>query len=191
MASGSYPAGRRPGRGLGASKHAIDCEPRATARCIARSGARVSPRSRSARSNGASAARRCGCFLPQRRRRGSARHLRGLAARPARGTIQPLAYARGLAGAAIAAGAAVHTRSPVRSAERTGKAWTLVTDGGTVAADWIAVATDAYGGAPWPQGRREQVRLPYFNFATAAAERRAAGLDPAWPRGLLGHADYS
>ncbi len=83
------------------------------------------------------------------------------------GTIQPLAYARGLAGAAIAAGAQVHTRSPVRSAERTGKVWTLVTDGGTVAADWIAVATDAYGGDPWPQGRREQVRLPYFNFATA------------------------
>ena len=36
------------------------------------------------------------------------------------GTIQPLAYARGLAGAAIAAGALVHTQSPVRSAERTG-----------------------------------------------------------------------
>ena len=61
------------------------------------------------------------------------------------GIIQPLAYARGLAGAAIAAGAAIHTRSPVRSAERTGKAWTLATDSGTVTADWIAVATDAYG----------------------------------------------
>ena len=82
------------------------------------------------------------------------------------GTIQPLAYARGLARAAIAAGAAVHTQSRVRSAERTGKFWTLATDSGTIAADWIAVATDAYGGAPWPQGRREQIRLPYFNFAT-------------------------
>jgi glycine/D-amino acid oxidase-like deaminating enzyme len=84
------------------------------------------------------------------------------------GTIQPLAYARGLAGAAIAAGAQVFTGSPVRSAERTGKAWTVATDGGTVTTDWILVATDAYGGAPWPQGRREQVRLPYFNFATSA-----------------------
>jgi glycine/D-amino acid oxidase-like deaminating enzyme len=84
------------------------------------------------------------------------------------GTIQPLAYARGLGAAAIAAGAAIHTQSPVRSAERTGKVWTLTTDGGTVAADWIAVATDAYGGSPWPQGRREQIRLPYFNFATRA-----------------------
>ena len=54
----------------------------------------------------------------------------------------------------------------MRSAGRTGKLWTLATDSGRVAADWIAVATDAYGGAPWPQGRREQIRLPYFNFAT-------------------------
>src|SRR5271165_5173987 len=43
------------------------------------------------------------------------------------GIIQPLAYARGLASAAIGAGAAIHTRSPVRSAERTGKAWTITT----------------------------------------------------------------
>ena len=83
------------------------------------------------------------------------------------GTIQPLAYARGLASAALAAGAVLHTQSPVRSAERTGKVWRLKTDGGTVAADWIVVATDAYAeGGLWPQGKREQIRVPYFNFAT-------------------------
>jgi len=83
------------------------------------------------------------------------------------GVIQPLAYARGLASAAIAAGAALHTLSPVRSAERAGKVWRLKTDGGNVAADWIVVATDAYAnGALWPQGKREQIRVPYFNFAT-------------------------
>jgi glycine/D-amino acid oxidase-like deaminating enzyme len=83
------------------------------------------------------------------------------------GTIQPLAYARGLARVAITAGAAIHTKSAVHSAERTGKVWRLKTDGGTVAADWIVVATDAYAeGAPWPQGKREQIRVPYFNFAT-------------------------
>ena len=83
------------------------------------------------------------------------------------GTIQPLAYARGLARAALAAGAAIHTQSAVRSAERTGKVWRVKTDGGAVVADWIAVATDAYAeGGPWPQGKREQIRVPYFNFAT-------------------------
>jgi glycine/D-amino acid oxidase-like deaminating enzyme len=83
------------------------------------------------------------------------------------GTIQPLAYARGLAGAALVAGAIIHTQSPVRSAEQTGKVWTLKTDSGTVAANWVVVATDAYAeGAQWPQGKREQIRVPYFNFAT-------------------------
>ncbi len=83
------------------------------------------------------------------------------------GTIQPLAYARGLARAALAAGALIHTQSPVRSAERTGADWRLKTDGGTVAARWIVVATDAYAeGAAWLQGKREQIRVPYFNFAT-------------------------
>jgi glycine/D-amino acid oxidase-like deaminating enzyme len=106
------------------------------------------------------------------------------------GTIQPLAYARGLAGAAIAAGARIHTQSPVRSAERAGKAWTLKTDGGTVAADWIAVATDAYGVAPWPQGRREQICVPYFNFATRplSPELQAAilpGREGCWDTRLI------
>ena len=83
------------------------------------------------------------------------------------GTIQPLAYARGLARGALDAGAAIHTQSPARSAERTGKVWRLKTDGGTVVADWIVVATDAYAeGGLWPQGKREQIRVPYFNFAT-------------------------
>ena len=82
------------------------------------------------------------------------------------GTIQPLAYARGIARAAIAAGAKICTRSAVRVAARTNGAWKLGTDAGSVTADWVVVATDAYGGAPWPQGRREQILLPYFNFAT-------------------------
>jgi len=83
------------------------------------------------------------------------------------GTIQPLAYVRGLAGAALAAGAAIHTRSAVRAAEWTGGGWRVATGGGSVTADWVVVATDAYGGAPWPAPRREQIHLPYFNFATA------------------------
>jgi glycine/D-amino acid oxidase-like deaminating enzyme len=83
------------------------------------------------------------------------------------GTIQPLAYARGLARVALAAGAVIHTQSALRSAEQAGKSWRLKTDSGTVTADWIVVATDAYAdGAPWPQGKREQIRVPYFNFAT-------------------------
>jgi glycine/D-amino acid oxidase-like deaminating enzyme len=86
------------------------------------------------------------------------------------GTIQPLAYARGLAAAAMAAGAAVHAGSPVTGYRRDGGRWRVETAGGSVAADWIVVATNAYtsaaAGAPWPQIREEIVHLPYFNIAT-------------------------
>ena len=107
------------------------------------------------------------------------------------GTIQPLAYARGLARAAIAAGAHIHTLSPVRSAERAGKVWRLAAGEGTVAADWVVVATDAYAeGAQWAQGKREQVRVPYFNFATPplAPELQASilpGREGCWDTRLI------
>jgi glycine/D-amino acid oxidase-like deaminating enzyme len=107
------------------------------------------------------------------------------------GTIQPLAYARGLARAALAAGASVHTQSVVRSAERTGTAWRLKTAGGSVTADWIVVATDAYAeGSPWPQGKREQIRVPYFNFATRplSAELRSSilpGREGCWDTRMI------
>jgi glycine/D-amino acid oxidase-like deaminating enzyme len=107
------------------------------------------------------------------------------------GTIQPLAYARGLARVALAAGAGVHNQSPVRLAERTGKVWRLRTDGGSVTANWIVVATDAYAeSGPWPQGKREQIRVPYFNFATKplSAELRTAilpGREGCWDTRMI------
>lgn len=82
------------------------------------------------------------------------------------GTLQPLAYARGLAGAALTAGAILHTTSPVTKAERRGTRWRLETQQGHVEARWLVVATDAYGMGPWRATRDAQVRLPYFNLAT-------------------------
>jgi glycine/D-amino acid oxidase-like deaminating enzyme len=84
------------------------------------------------------------------------------------GTIQPLAYVRGLATAAIAAGARIHTASPARSVTRDGARWMVGGDQGSVTADWVVVATDAYTNGLWPEVRAEQVHLPYFNFATTA-----------------------
>ncbi len=87
------------------------------------------------------------------------------------GTIQPLAYARGLAQAAIAAGARLFTQSPVTTAEDTGDGWILRTSAGSLKAPRVIVATNAYtgagSGAPWPAVRAEIVHLPYFNLATA------------------------
>ena len=82
------------------------------------------------------------------------------------GTIQPLAYVRGLAAAAQAAGAEILTDSPVESFAEQGVGWRVTTAGGTVMADWIVVATNAYTSAPWPEIRAEIMHLPYFNIAT-------------------------
>lgn len=82
------------------------------------------------------------------------------------GTIQPLGYVRGLARAAIAAGAKVYTSSPVTGADQFRGKWTVHTSAGAVQADWVVVATDAYTQAPWQEIRHEQIRLPYFNIAT-------------------------
>ncbi len=85
---------------------------------------------------------------------------------PRAGTLQPLSYARGLAGAAMRAGATICTRSPATAATHDGTQWQVATPAGAVAAPWLLVATDAYSSGPWAALRREQVHLPYFNFAT-------------------------
>jgi glycine/D-amino acid oxidase-like deaminating enzyme len=82
------------------------------------------------------------------------------------GTLQPLAYARGLGQACVDAGVRLHTGSPVTGAERKGERWSLHTQAGAVDAEWLVVATDAYSTGPWQAVGNEQVRLPYFNLAT-------------------------
>ena len=82
------------------------------------------------------------------------------------GTVQPLAYVRGLARAAVANGAALFTDSAVLSAERIEDTWVVRTSSGSARANWVVIATDAYAEGPWRVAREEQVHLPYFNFAT-------------------------
>ncbi|CAM3120633.1 NAD(P)/FAD-dependent oxidoreductase [Asticcacaulis taihuensis] len=82
------------------------------------------------------------------------------------GTIQPLAYVRGLAKAALKEGATIYTGSPALEVTAEGAQWRVKTPQGSVIADWVIMATDAYTSGPWEIIRREQVHLPYFNFAT-------------------------
>jgi glycine/D-amino acid oxidase-like deaminating enzyme len=82
------------------------------------------------------------------------------------GTVQPLAYARGLATAALRAGARVYTESPALRTHEEAGAWRLECPTGSVLADWIVLATDAYGIGAWPAVERELIHLPYFNVAT-------------------------
>lgn len=82
------------------------------------------------------------------------------------GTIQPLAYVRGLACAALSRGARVHAESAVIAVERVGGDWKVTTRRGAVTAPWVVVATNAYSQTPWQALQNELVRLPYFNMAT-------------------------
>lgn len=82
------------------------------------------------------------------------------------GTMQPLAYVRGLAENAIRLGARIHTRSAMSRYENLGTAWRVMTAQGSVTAPWVIIATDAYSSATSSGLRREQVMFPYFNLAT-------------------------
>lgn len=82
------------------------------------------------------------------------------------GTVQPMAYVRGLCRAAMAAGAQVYGHSPVTAVSRGAEGWTLTTPTGTVRADWLIAATNVYTASIWPELATSQIVLPYFNMAT-------------------------
>ncbi|WP_127145447.1 NAD(P)/FAD-dependent oxidoreductase [Pelagibacterium montanilacus] len=95
------------------------------------------------------------------------------------GTIQPLAYARGLARAALELGAVVHTSTPVTGADHADGKWTLRTPSGTLTAPWVIVATNAYTGLergfPFAAQSQELTMLPFFQVATAPLSSNVAG----------------
>ena len=105
---------------------------------------------------------------------GTTAYVGGLLDRRA-GTLQPLAYVRGLAQAALNAGVRLYERSAVRRVEDSKTHWVLHTEDGEVSAPWVVVATNAYTSDVWPALPAELVRLPYFNLATQplAPELRA------------------
>jgi glycine/D-amino acid oxidase-like deaminating enzyme len=61
------------------------------------------------------------------------------------GSINPLAYARGLIAAALAAGAAVYRDTPALALAKNGARWQLRTPQASVDAERVFVATGAYG----------------------------------------------
>lgn len=83
------------------------------------------------------------------------------------GTIQPLAYVRGLAKAAIELGASVFTGSAALRREEAAGRWRIATARGSVTADCVLLSGDVYSTAVAAAIKSEQVRLPYFQMATA------------------------
>ncbi|MER9653795.1 FAD-binding oxidoreductase [Mesorhizobium sp. M0152] len=87
------------------------------------------------------------------------------------GVLNPVEYARGLAGAAEKAGARIFEHSPVASIDRTAEGWTLKTPSGSVHAAKVLIATNAYGGPLNPSLQRTYFPLKVFQIATAPLPR--------------------
>jgi glycine/D-amino acid oxidase-like deaminating enzyme len=82
------------------------------------------------------------------------------------GMLQPLSFSRGLARAAIGAGAAIHGGSPATALVREGRGWRVETPGGAVIADQVLLATNAYTDALWPGLQRSVIPLFSYQVAT-------------------------
>jgi glycine/D-amino acid oxidase-like deaminating enzyme len=83
------------------------------------------------------------------------------------GDLHPLSYVRGLARAAIAAGAAVHGETPALSLRRDGARWRIATPRAVVHADKVLLATNGFTDDLWPALRRTIV--PVFSSIAATA----------------------
>jgi glycine/D-amino acid oxidase-like deaminating enzyme len=81
------------------------------------------------------------------------------------GDLQPLSYARGLARAAIVAGAAIHGQTSATSLRREGGRWRIETPRAVVLAEKVLIATNGFTDDLWPDLRRTIV--PVFSSIAA------------------------
>jgi glycine/D-amino acid oxidase-like deaminating enzyme len=104
---------------------------------------------------------------------------------PRAGSIQPLAFTRGLARAALAQGARIHGNTLVSALKRENGRWALHTAGGpTVSAERVLLATNGYTGALWPQ--LEQSVLAANSFIVATEPLKGAVAHDILPGGETG-----
>ncbi len=95
------------------------------------------------------------------------------------GSINPLAYCRGLASAAVRHGAALFANSPVSQLRRHGENWRVQTPNGYVEAGQVVLAANGGNPALHPAMQRSILPLGVFEYATrplSAAQR--AGILP-------------
>ena len=105
------------------------------------------------------------------------------------GTINPMGYVRGLARAALAAGAKISTNVTVKTLRRENKKWILETDQGTVTAKSVVLGTNAYSDDLWPGLKKIYTEIYFFQLATVPLGDRAKGIlserQGLWDTGLI------
>ncbi len=88
------------------------------------------------------------------------------------GAVNPLSLARGLASAALHAGATIHGGTRALGLERDGAGWRIAAAAGSVRADRVVLATDGYSDDLWP-GLRTSI-VPLYSSIIATAPLPAA-----------------
>lgn len=82
------------------------------------------------------------------------------------GSLNPLAFGRGLADAALRRGAALYSRSPVTRLARRGDRWHVSTDCGYLDVQQVVLAANGGNSALHPVMRRTVLPLRVFQYAT-------------------------
>ncbi|MBJ3764243.1 FAD-binding oxidoreductase [Maribius pontilimi] len=172
-------------------RHAIDCAPvrKGTLYCAHAPAAVAALHDRARQGNRMGAPLRVLDAAETARRTGAA-GLHGALFDPRAGTVQPLAYCRGLARAAQMRGARIHPRSAVTRLVRDGTGWLLTANGHEVRAARVLLATNAYhDGLRCPVTPRF-VPVAYSQFATdplpdALLARILPGGEGCWDTALI------
>lgn len=105
------------------------------------------------------------------------------------GTINPMGYCRGLARAAIGAGAKISTDVNVTRLHRGDDGWRVETDQGLLRARSVVLGTNAYTGGLWPGLSRSFTIIHYFQLASEPLGERVRDILPGrqglWDTGRI------
>ena len=106
------------------------------------------------------------------------------------GTIQPLAYAYGLAQVAKSTGARLYEDSPVVALKRESNHWRLTTPMGSVSAKAVILATHGYPESAFKNREKELIPFNFFQFATSPLPENIRktilpGGEGAWDTSLI------
>ena len=94
------------------------------------------------------------------------------------GTINPMGYCRGLARAALGAGARISVRTHVTGLRQEGARWRVQTDQGDVTANAVVLGTNAYTDALWPGLKGVFTQIHYLQLASEPLGPEAAHILP-------------
>jgi glycine/D-amino acid oxidase-like deaminating enzyme len=97
------------------------------------------------------------------------------------GTINPMGYTQGLAGAVARLGGKLFQQSAVEGLERDGDAWRVKTARGAVRADKVVISTGAYTEGDWSNLQKQFFRGYYYQVASKPLHGAAA--DKVLPHG--------